>query len=47
MKVDIYKFDGELNFNFWKVQMRTVLIQHGFWKVLQRPHQKPKKITNK
>ena len=29
MKVDIQKFDGEISFNLWKVQMRAVLIQHG------------------
>jgi len=45
MKVDIQKFDGEISFNLWKVQIRVVLIQHGLWKVLQGPHMKPKKMT--
>ena len=46
MKVDIQKFDGEICFNLWKVQMRAVLIQHGLWKVLQGLHMKSKKMTN-
>ena len=46
MKVDIQKFDGEISFNLWKVQIRAVLIQHGLWKVLQGPHKKPKKIAD-
>ena len=46
MKVDIQKFDGEISFNLWKVQMRAVLIQHGLWKVLQGHQQKPKKMTD-
>ena len=46
MKVDIQKFDGEISFNLWKVQMRAVLIQHGLWKVLQGPHMKPEKMTD-
>jgi len=46
MKVDIQKFDGDINFNLWKVQMRAVLIQHGLWKVLQGPHVKPEKVTD-
>ena len=41
MKVDIQKFDGEISFNLWKVQMRAVLIQHGLWKVLSGPYTKP------
>ena len=45
MKVDIQKFDGEISFNLWKVQMRAVLIQHGLWKVLKGPHVKPEKLT--
>jgi len=45
MKVNIQKFDGEINFNLWKVQMRTVLIQHGLWKVLSGPHMKPSTMT--
>ena len=46
MKVDIQKFDGEMSFNLWKVQMRAVLIQHGLWKVLQGPHTKPSTMTD-
>ena len=46
MKVDIQKFDGEISFNLWKVQMRAVLIQHGLWKVLSGPYTKPEKMTN-
>ena len=46
MKVDIQKFDGEINFNLWKVQMREVLIQHRLWKVLQGPHVKPENMTD-
>ena len=46
MKVDIQKFDGEISFNLWKVQMRAVLIQHGLWKVLQGPHVKPVGTTD-
>ena len=46
MKVDIQKFDGEISFNLWKVQMRAILIQHGLWKVLRGPHQKPEKMTD-
>ena len=46
MKVDIQKFDGEISFNLWKVQMRAVLIQHWLWKVLSGPYMKPEKITN-
>ena len=46
MKVDIQKFDGEISFNLWKVQMRAVLIQHGLWKVLQGPHVKPVSTTD-
>ena len=46
MKVDIQKFDGEISFNLWKVQMRAVLIQHGLWKVLQGPHVKPEKMID-
>ena len=45
MKVEIQKFDGEISFNLWKVQMRAVLIQHGLWKVLKGPHVKTKKTT--
>ena len=45
MKVEIQKFDGEISFNLWKVQMRAALIQHGLWKVLKGPHVKPKKMT--
>ena len=33
MKVEIQKFDGEISFNLWNVQMRAVLIQHGLWTV--------------
>jgi len=29
MKADIQKFDREISFNIWKMQMRAVLIQHG------------------
>ena len=46
MKVEIQKFDGEISFNLWKVQMRAVLIQHGLWKVLKGPHVKPEKMTD-
>ena len=46
MKVDIQKFDGEISFNLWKVQMRAILIQHGLWKVLQGSHVKPEKVTD-
>ena len=46
MKVDIQKFDREISYNLWKVQMRAVLIQHGLWKVLQGPHVKPEKMTD-
>ena len=46
MKVDIQKFDREISFNLWKVQMRAVLIQDGLWKVLQGPHVKPEKTTD-
>jgi len=46
MKVDIQKFNGEISFNLWKVQMRAVLIQHRLWKVLQGLHVKPEKVTN-
>jgi len=46
MKVNIRKFDGEISFNLWKVQMRAILIQHGSWKVLSGPYTKPKKITD-
>jgi len=45
MKGDIQKFDAEISFNIWKVQMRVVLIQHGLWKVLQGPYVKPEKMT--
>ena len=46
MKVDIYKFDGEISFNLCKVHMRAVLVQHELWKVLQGPHVKPEKMTD-
>jgi len=45
IKVDIQKFDGEISFNLWNVQMTAVLIQHGLWKVVQQPHVKPEKMT--
>ncbi|MBA0867609.1 hypothetical protein Goshw_001903, partial [Gossypium schwendimanii] len=31
---DIGKFDGITNFNFWQVQMMTILIQSNLEKVL-------------
>jgi len=46
MKVDIQKFDGEISFDLWKVQIRAVLIQHGLWKVLSGPYMKLEKITD-
>jgi len=46
MKVDIQKFDKEISFNLWKVQMGVVLIQHGLWKVLSGPYVKPEKMTD-
>jgi len=46
MNVDIQKFDGEIIFNLWKVQMRAVLIQHGLLKVLLGPHMKPSTMTD-
>ena len=46
MKVDIQKFDGEISFNLWKVQMRAVFIQHGLWKVLSGPYTKLEKTTD-
>jgi len=46
MNVDIQKFDGEISFNLWKVQMRAVLIQHGLWKVLSGSYTKPEKILD-
>jgi len=45
IKVNIQKFDGEISFNLWKVQMRAALIQHGLWKVLSGPHTKPSTMT--
>jgi len=45
MKVDIQKFDGEISFNLWKVQIRAVLIQHGLWKVLSGAYTKPNTMT--
>jgi len=44
MKVEIHKFDREISFNLWTVQMRAVFIQHGLWKVLKGPHVKPEKM---
>ena len=46
MKVDIQKFDREISFNLWKMQMRVVLIQHGLWNVLQGPYTKSEKMTD-
>jgi len=46
MKVNIQKFDEEISFNLWKVQMRAVLIQLGLWKVLSRPYTKPSTMTD-
>jgi len=45
MKVDIQKFDREISFNLWKVQMRAIPIQHGLWKVLLGPHMRPSTMT--
>ena len=45
MKVDIQKFDGDISFNLWKVQMRAILIQHGLGKVLSGAHTKPSTMT--
>jgi len=44
-KVDIQKFNGEISFNIWKVQMRAVLIQHGLWKLLSGCRMKPSTMT--
>ena len=46
MKVDVQKFDGEISFNLWKVQMRAAPIQHGLWKVLSGPYTKPSMMTD-
>ena len=46
MKVDIQKFDGEISCNLWKMQMKSVLIQHGLYKVLKGPRVKPGRITD-
>jgi len=31
-KFDIFKFDGKISFNIWKVQMMIILIQNGLKK---------------
>ena len=46
LEVEIQKFDEEISFNLWKVQMRAVLIQHRLWKVLKGPHVKSEKTTD-
>jgi len=34
MKFDIEKFDGRINFDLWKVELKDVLIQSGLHKTL-------------
>ncbi|KAF7823890.1 cytochrome p450 [Senna tora] len=35
VKFDMEKFDGRINFGFWKVQVKDVLIQSGLHKALE------------
>ena len=40
-KVDIEKFDGNINFSIWQVWMLVILTQSGLKKVLPRKEKKP------
>ncbi|MFQ6659563.1 hypothetical protein Gotur_028416 [Gossypium turneri] len=42
-RFEIEKFDGEINFNLWQVQMMTILVQNGLKKVVTR--KKPENLN--
>ena len=45
VKFEVEKFDGRINFGLWQVQVKDVLIQHGFHKALKgKPTIDPEKI---
>ena len=45
-KFDIKRFDGQINFSIWKVQMRAVLTQNGLKKALDGKSKKPPTMTD-
>ena len=46
MKFNIKKFEGKVNFSIWRVQMITVLIQHGLKKAVSGKTSKPDTMTD-
>ena len=44
-RFDIKRFDGQINFNIWKVQMKAILTQNGLKKALDGKSKRPATMT--